>query len=180
MSFWLLRTLGLPFSIPLLLTAPCSCTPIHTPQKRFGKRGTFLEVSFHLKGLRTVSFLSLQLHELYSPWNSPGQNTKVDSLSLLWGSSQPRDRTQVSHIAGGLFTNWTTREAQEYWSEYPIPSPADLPHPGIELGSLALQVDSLPTELWGKDVINPRFDKKKKNKHSLSSGKWLVVTDTDC
>ena len=27
------------------------------------------------------------------------------------GSSQPRDRTQVSHIAGGFFTSWATREA---------------------------------------------------------------------
>ena len=27
------------------------------------------------------------------------------------GFSQPRDRTQVSHIAGGLFTDWATREA---------------------------------------------------------------------
>ena len=26
-------------------------------------------------------------------------------------SSQSRDRTQVSHVAGGFFTNWTTREA---------------------------------------------------------------------
>ena len=32
------------------------------------------------------------------------------------GSSQPRDQTQVSHIAGGFFTGWATREAQEYWS----------------------------------------------------------------
>ena len=31
-------------------------------------------------------------------------------------SSQPRDRTQVSHIAGGFFTSWATREAQECWS----------------------------------------------------------------
>ena len=30
------------------------------------------------------------------------------------GSSQPRDQTQVSHIAGGFFTSWATREAQEY------------------------------------------------------------------
>ena len=30
------------------------------------------------------------------------------------GSSQPRDRTQVSRIAGGFFTIWATREAQ-YW-----------------------------------------------------------------
>ena len=32
------------------------------------------------------------------------------------GSSQPRDRTQVSLIAGGFFTSRATREAQEYWS----------------------------------------------------------------
>ena len=30
------------------------------------------------------------------------------------GSSQPRDRTQVFHIAGGFFSSWATREAQEY------------------------------------------------------------------
>ena len=36
---------------------------------------------------------------------------------------------------------------------YPLPSPAYLPDPGIELGSPALQVDSLPTELSGK----PRY-----------------------
>ena len=32
------------------------------------------------------------------------------------GSFQCKDRTQVSHIAGGFFTSWATREAQEYWS----------------------------------------------------------------
>ena len=32
------------------------------------------------------------------------------------GSSQPRDQTGVSWIAGGFFTRWATREAQEYWS----------------------------------------------------------------
>ena len=61
------------------------------------------------------------------------------------GSSHPRDQTQVSHIAGRFFTIWTTREAQEYWSGWPIPSPGDLPDPGIEPGSPVLQADSLPT-----------------------------------
>ena len=37
--------------------------------------------------------------------NSTGQNTGIGSFSLLQGSSQPRDRTQVSHIAGGFFTS---------------------------------------------------------------------------
>ena len=36
---------------------------------------------------------SLRPHGLYSPWNSPGQNAGVGSLSLLRGSSQPRDQT---------------------------------------------------------------------------------------
>ena len=28
-------------------------------------------------------------------------------------ASQPRDQTQVSRIAGGLFTSWATRQAPE-------------------------------------------------------------------
>ena len=32
------------------------------------------------------------------------------------GSFQPRDRTQLSHIAGRCFSSWAIREAQEYWS----------------------------------------------------------------
>ena len=87
---------------------------------------------------------SLWSHGLYSPWDSPGQNTRVGSHSLLWGifpsqrsnpglphcrqilyqlshngsprilqwvafrfssrSSQPRNRTEVSCIAGRSFT----------------------------------------------------------------------------
>ena len=55
---------------------------------------------------------SLKSHGLYSPWNSPGQDTGVGSHPLLPSPfSQPRDRTQVSHIAGGFFTKWATKEA---------------------------------------------------------------------
>ena len=32
---------------------------------------------------------------------------------------------------------------QEYWSGLPFPSPGDLPNPGIEPRSLALQADAL-------------------------------------
>ena len=49
----------------------------------------------------------LQPHGLYSPWNSPSQNTRVGSLSRLQGN---------------------------------------LPNPGVEPRSPALQVDSLPAE----------------------------------
>ena len=39
---------------------------------------------------------------------------------------------------------------QEYWSGLPFSSPGDLPDPGIEPGSPALQGDSLLTEPPGK------------------------------
>ena len=74
------------------------------------------------------------------------------AFPFLRGSSQPRDWTQVSCIAGRSFSSWATREAQEYWRGYPIPSPADLPEPVIELGCPALQANSLPTEPSGKPL----------------------------
>ena len=35
---------------------------------------------------------------------------------------------------------------REYWTGLPFPSPGDVPDPGIELDSPALQADSLPSE----------------------------------
>ena len=72
---------------------------------------------------------SLWPHELYSPWNSPGQNTGAGSLSLLQGH---------------------------------------LPDPGIQLGSPALQADSLPAEPQGKPK-NPGVG-------SLSLLQWIFLT----
>ena len=43
---------------------------------------------------------------------------------------------------------------QEYWSGLPFPSPGDLPNPGIEPWSLALQADGLPSELPGKPLTS--------------------------
>ena len=41
---------------------------------------------------------------------------------------------------------------QGFWSGLPFPSPGDLPNPGIEPRSPALQADPLPTELQGKPM----------------------------
>ena len=88
---------------------------------------------------------------LYSP---PGSSVHgiLQARRLEWvampfsrGSSQPRDQTQVC-IEGEFFTIGTTRETREYWSGLSIPSPGDLPDPGVELRSPALQGDSLPAE----------------------------------
>ena len=70
----------------------------------------------HERENRSVMSDSLWLRGLYSPWNSPGQNTGWVVFPFSRGSSQPRNWTQVSHIAGRFFTSWATREAQEYWS----------------------------------------------------------------
>ena len=38
---------------------------------------------------------------------------------------------------------------QEYWGGLPFPPPGDLPDPGIEIASPALQADSLSLSLQG-------------------------------
>ena len=43
---------------------------------------------------------------------------------------------------------------QEYWSGLPLPSPGDLPDPGIEPGPPTLQADSLPSEPQGTPAID--------------------------
>ena len=65
-------------------------------------------------------------------------------------------KKSLSHVK--LFViPWTAHQAslsmkfsrQEYWSGLPFPSPGDLPDPGIEAGSPALQADSLHLSHWG-------------------------------
>ena len=48
---------------------------------------------------------------------------------------------------------------QEYWSGLLFPSPGNLPNPGIEPESPALQPDSLLSEPPGKPIINVTLDK---------------------
>ena len=45
----------------------------------------------------------LQPARLLCPWESPGKNTGVGCHFLSRGSSQPRNRTRVSCIAGQFF-----------------------------------------------------------------------------
>ena len=87
--------------------------------------------------------LSRSSVRLFVPWTAAGQAPLsvgiLQARTLEWvampssrGSSQPRDQTQVCHTAGGFYTVWATREAQEHWSEYPTPSPGELPNTGNE------------------------------------------------
>ena len=55
---------------------------------------------------------------------------------------------------------------QEYCSGLPFPSPGDLPDPGIEPASLALQADSLPLSHPGSPnmVLTAGWQKKHEEK----------------
>ena len=134
--------------------------------RRHGLDPWFGKVPWSETESRSVLSDSLRPHGLYSPGNSPGQNTGVGSLSLLhgifptqgsnpsllhcrqilyqlshkgspripaWvaypfsnGSSQPRNQTGVSCMAGKFFTNWAIREALP-WSRTWQPTPEFLP-----------------------------------------------------
>ena len=63
---------------------------------------------------------------------------------------------------------------QGYWSGLPFPSPGDLPNPGIEPGSPALQADSLPTELQGKPEVSKGLCKILSLCTFLEGDSWTV------
>ena len=61
---------------------------------------------------KSVVSNSLQPHGLYSPWNFPGQNTRVGSLSLLQrifptqGSNPGLLHSQLSHKGRAIILEW--------------------------------------------------------------------------
>ena len=89
-----------------LINSTSQFTWVKNPKKYVKKEsGTFKTLLNLQAGKNPVVSDSLKSYGLYSPWNSPDQNTGVSSLSLLQGFSQPRDGTQVFHTAGGFFTS---------------------------------------------------------------------------
>ena len=70
---------------------------------------------------------------------------KVKSLSLFQLFATP---WTVAHQASLSMAF----SRQEYWTGFPFPSPGDLPDPGIEPRSPALQADALQSEPPGKPI----------------------------
>ena len=100
---------------------------------------------------------SLKLHGLYSPWNSPGQNTGVGRLSLLQGIFPTQELNEGLLYCRQILYQLSHKGRPRILEWVPFPSPGDLPNPGIKPGSPALQADSLLTELSGSPVIILRF-----------------------
>ena len=66
-----------------------------------------------------------------------------------------KSESEVAQLCRLLATPWTAAyqappsmgfDRQEYWSGVPLPSPGDLPDPGIEPRSPALEADALTSE----------------------------------
>ena len=69
--------------------------------------------------------------------------SEVKPLSRVWLFATPWTIARQAPLSMGF-------SRQEYWSGLPFPSPGDLPDPGIELWSHALQADALTSEPPGK------------------------------
>ena len=71
----------------------------------------------------TISTNSLQPHELYSPWNSPGQNTRVGSLSLLQEIFLIQKSNPGLPYCRQFFTSWAQGKPKNTWvGTYPFSS----------------------------------------------------------
>ena len=72
----------------------------------------------------------------------PKVKVKVKSLSCVRLFATPWTVAYQAPLSMGY-------SRQEYWNGLPFPSPGDLPNPGIEPASPALQVNSLPLSHLG-------------------------------
>ena len=112
----------------------------------------FFSICYLLKALSLweVSFFNIFHLFIYSYLAAPGlSGSSGDLQSLLWHEdilvavygifATPRIVARQAPLSMGFFM-------QEYWSGLPYPLPGDLPNPGIEPRSPALQADSLPFE----------------------------------
>ena len=88
------------------------------PKKRFTQNSeTKANVLFSESESRSVVSNSLRSHGLYSPWNSPGQNTGVSSHCLLQGIFPNQGSNPgLSHCRWILYQLSHQGSPQEYWS----------------------------------------------------------------
>ena len=100
---------------------------------------------------------SFHVHEL--KWATYKFIELLDSLLIDWQMCHNVNNSNYIVCASSMETPWTVAHQaplsmefsrQEYWSGQSFPFPGDLPDPGFEPRSPALQADSLPSEPPGK------------------------------
>ena len=93
---------------------------------------------------------SLWPHGLYSPWNSPGQNTGVGSHSPLQGISPTKGSNPGLLHCRRILYQLSHKESPRIleWVAYPFSSRPSWSRNRTRVSCIA-DADSLPTELWG-------------------------------
>ena len=135
---------------------------MHQPQEEAVERkelvqypssGTFL----------VVQWLRLRTSNAGDEGLIPGQGTEIPHAAPASSSKKKKKNPyfqKVESVNGSVMSDslWSPDLSsvqaplsmgfprQEYWSGLPFPSPGNLSNPGIKLGSLAWQADSLPSE----------------------------------
>ena len=93
-------------------------------------------------------------HQVFSPMAFLGVGSRV----LAPGTADAAKSLSCVQL---FVTPWTVAyqappsmgfSRQEYWSGFPFPSPGDLPNPGIEPRSPALQADALLSDPQGSAI----------------------------
>ena len=117
---------------------------------------TFMVIPHGLyHSIRNHNFMIISEMSFYSWFSQIRTQTDIWLLGLLKGKVKVKSLNRVRLFA----TRWTVAHQappsmgfsrQEYWSGLPCPSPEDLPDPGIEPRSPALQADDLTSEPPGK------------------------------
>ena len=108
----------------------------------------WLEIFFYKRPKNKYFMFASLWHSFFLPLKHESSDRKymcvwVLSWSVVSDSCDPIDCSLLDSCVHGIFR-------QEYWSGLPFPSPGDLPDPGIEPRSPALQADALPSEPPGK------------------------------
>ena len=93
----------------------------------------------------------------WQPWDKDRKvlKVKVESCSPIWLFVTPWTEACQVPLSVGF-------SRQDYWRVLPFPSLGDLPNPGTEPGSPALQTGALPSEPQGKCVV------------------WFTVSSSSC
>ena len=94
------------------------------------------------------------------PGDSPDKNTRMGCHSLLQGIFPTQGLNPGLRHCRQILYHLSHQGSPKSQSVQIIPFPGDLPDPGIEPGSLALQADSLPTELPRKLLLLLRDSKE--------------------
>ena len=97
------------------------------------------------------------------PWDSQGKNTGMGCHFLLqYVKVKLLSRVRLLRIPGSDRAPLSLEfSKQECWSGLSFPTSEDLPDPGIEPGSPALQANFLPSEPVGKPFLEARKSKTK-------------------